>query len=486
MKKNIIILVLIAFTFVGCKKFLEEEPKKQVTIQTVEHLDALLNNATAFVNDGGNRSAIFSTDDTEIPMEAYKNSPNRFALENLHHYVFGTDDVESLTTDAFWTTEFKIIFTANLVLYYVDKVTGSAEDKIRIKADAHFIRAFSNWNLANNYCLPYSKANEKAMGLPLKKSLAYDESLERKSLKETYDFIMEDLIEAEKTNVEEVDPLKPWRISKKGIHAFMSRYYLMMGEYDKSLEYAEKAMLSQKVKLYDFKTIVAGTPNVYANPSVTLVNSEMHNWDASKFLYWPEHYFARFSYTGNQWRIPSKELIALYDKDNDLRYKWFMIPNSNRRFLVMAPEMYRYNVFSDGRYAPVGPSIAEMLLNKAEVLARKKDMSGAMAALKVLRDSRFSTSVPLQGNDALKLVLEERRREMPFTMRWLDIRRFSVNEDPSDDVVVKRKFFKVNPTFVDMNEVVDYVLPNGSSRYATPINGIELDLSQGQIKQNNY
>lgn len=40
------------------------------------------------------------------------------------------------------------------------------------------------------------------------------------------------------------------------------------------------------------------------------------------------------------------------------------------------------------------------------------------------------------ASEGLTKLLQERRRELPFTFRWLDIRRFSVNGDPFDDVVI--------------------------------------------------
>lgn len=71
-------------------------------------------------------------------------------------------------------------------------------------------------------------------------------------------------------------------------------------------------------------------------------------------------------------------------------------------------------------------------------------------------------------------------------MRWYDIRRFSINDYAADDVTVTRDFFQVNAGSIDINTPKTYTLPVGSKRYALPINGIEIDASRGQIKQNEY
>jgi len=473
----------------GCKKYLGEEPKKQTTIQTVEQLEALINNATAFTYDGNNPTAAYSTDDTEIPLDAYKKNPARFGIENLYSYVFNVDQIVGLAADAVWNGEYKKIFTANLVLENIDKVSGDEGLKARAKADAYFIRAYSYWLLVNHYCMPYNKANENSPGLPLKKTTLYEESLERATLKETYAFIEADLAEAIKTPQDDVDPRKTWRVSKKAVQAFLSRYYLFTGDYTKSLQNADLALATQGASLLDFKTIKAGIAANYTNPTAKLNYSELNDWAASMHLYWKEFYYARYSYTSSQWWIPSANLVALYDKDNDLRYKWLMIENGGRRFSVIDPPMIRYTYFFDGRYIPTGPTVAEVILNKAEVLARNGDAAGAMAVLNILREKRFATPAPLtsaEKDDAIKKVLDERRREMPFAMRWFDIRRFSANDYALDDVTVQHTFFKVGVGSVDTTATENYSLPVGSKRYAVPINGVEMDASQGQIKQNPY
>lgn len=485
---TIIKLSLISglFLLIGCKDYLSEEPQKQQDIKTVDQLEALVDNATAFAYEAS-ITAAYSTDDTEISRELYKNNPTAFTVDNLQYYTFQTTGVENVATDALWSGEFKKIFTANVILKNIDKVSGSETVRRRVKADAHFIRAMSNWILVNTYCAPYTAENMSGPGLPLKKTVDYEESLKRSTLKETYDFILTD-IEAAKAVVEDdVDPRRLWRVSQKAIAAFMSRYYLFTGDLEKSLDQSNLALQSTQTGLVDYKTLEAGNPASYKNPTAVLSFVELNDWVASKFLYWKEFFYTRYEYTSGQWFLPSVDLVALYDKANDLRYKHFMIENGGRRFSVVTPAAYRYTVFNDGRYIPSGPSVAEMLLNKAEVHARKGEVNEAMSAVNTLRQKRMSTYVALTAtgkDDAIKKVLEERRRELPFAMRWYDIRRFGVNDYPGDDVVVKRDFFEVSDTGVDVNKPVSYTLDK--KRYAVPINGVELDASQGQIEQNKY
>lgn len=487
MKLQQSLMIIMGFILItGCKKYLSEEPKKQASIKTVEQLEALVDNATAFAYVSS-QIAAYSTDDTELTRALFKDNSTAFSIDNMQYYVNSVDGVVALATDALWSGEFKKIFTANLILENIDQVTGDDLSRQRVKADAHYIRANAYWVLANHYCAPYSAANLNTLGLPLKKTVNYTESLKRATLQETYDFILSDIAEAQKVTVDDTDPRRAWRVSKKAIAAFLSRVYLFRGELDKSLEQANIALTTATAKLVDYKTIVPGIPVSYNNPAVTLNYSELNDWSGSKFLYWSEFYYTRYVYTGSQWFLPSNSLLALYDTQNDLRYKSFMIPHGGRRFSVISPSAFRYTVFNDGRYIPEGSTVAEVLLNKAEVLARKGDATGAMGALNILREKRLSNYTPLTAtnkDDAIKKVLEERRREMPFAMRWYDIRRFSVNDYPADDITVVRDFFDVTLSNVNLNAPKTYTL--STKRMVMPINGVELDASQGQIVQNPY
>lgn len=60
-------------------------------------------------------------------------------------------------------------------------------------AQAHFIRALAMWSLAQTYCQPYSPETLSTSGLPLRKDNDYQEDVTRASLKDTYDFILNDL-----------------------------------------------------------------------------------------------------------------------------------------------------------------------------------------------------------------------------------------------------------------------------------------------------
>lgn len=476
----------------GCKKFLSEEPAKQASIQTVAQLEALLDNVTEYMMEE-NATASYSTDDTDIPKEVYENNTTAFTADKFQYYTFSISGVGNISPDPLWAGEYKKIFTANLVLANIDKVTGDEDIRNRVRADAYFIRAYANWVLANHYCAPYSAENLSSLGLPLKKTIDVEESGKRSTLQETYDFILADILQAQKTVYDDVDPRKTWRVSRKAISAFLSRFYLFTGNYDQSLNEADKALTSTSRVLVDYNTLAEGQSQTYmVNGSpITLHYTELNDWkytNGSKFLYWTECYYTRYVDNTNQWYFPSQDLMALYDRSSDLRSR-FIVPYGGLKFGVSHPKAYRYTMFSDGRYLPEGFTVAEVLLNKAEALARKGNIAGAIDAVNLLRTKRMAnghyTPLSASGTDeAIKKVLEERRREMPFAMRWYDIRRFSVNNYPADDVSVVRNFFSVSSSGVDVNSPKTYTLT--AKRYLVPVPQQDIDASKGQLVQNPY
>lgn len=487
--QQIILAFLLLIQFSSCKKFLQEPNKLQADIQTADQLEALVNNAPLYYQEA-NLTAAFSTDDTEISKEMITAYPASISLNNLLYYTWDVANIASLGADDLWTGEYKKIFNANVILSNIDKVSGNEAQKNKIKADAYFIRAMSNWTLLNYYCLPYTASNFQSPGIPLKTTTIYTENLTRATLKQSYDAVLADVEAARSFLVDgDVATNMRWRVSGRAIDAFLSRYYLFTEDYQKAISSANAALTSVNAKLIDFNTITAGVPATYANPSITLNYASLNDWGPNLFLYWNEQFYTRYTYNLSQNFIPSPSLLALYENNNDLRYSLFMIPNGGRRFNVISPAQFRYTYFNDGRFLISGPGVAEVLLNKAEALARTGAAGDALTCLNQLRQKRLKSFTPLQATsnaDALVKTLQERRRELPFSFRWLDIRRFSVNQDASDDVSITRDFYKVNPAGIDLKTPATYTLPVKSLRYAVPINGLDIANSQGQLTQNSY
>lgn len=503
---NLLILFSSSVLFFGCKRFLEEPPSKTsaLVVKTTAQLNALLDNQSTFFQES-NRAQAYGTDDWGMTVDLYNGG--RSVLSNIASIQFSTWDSQYLINDVadnFWSNEYKKIFTANMALSNLGNVTGSEQEKEIIRTDAHFIRAYSYWVLVNTYCLPYTEANKNELGLPLKTSTSFEEPIERQPLHKVYELIESDLLEALKTPVSLTQSGRPrhWRANKEAVNAFAARYYLHRNNYNKAVTYADETLKGYNI-LVDYNAemrygidgtvgINAGTPQA---ETVTLKYPYTHNnqSDQTDMIAWKEFLYFRMLSLGTWWYIPSQELLALYDKENDLRYTYHMVENySYDRGMVKPAYSYPGYVFFFKEWIPSGPTVAETLLIKAEAQARLNDVQNAMNTINMLRAKRMKPGpwVNLKASskeEAIKRILEERRREMPFVQRWFDIRRFNNNEDPNDDVILKRDFYPYTGTNVLFNEPVkSYSLPKNSRRYASPIPSTEIISSNGVIIQNNY
>ncbi len=496
----------------SCKKFLEERPNKSssLPIETVAHLNALLENYTIFYSD--QNPAFLRTDDYGLTVPLFNARPSTFNfLPNTLHAFWDVDFLPTTTSgENLWgiaTGEWRDVFYANAVLNNVDKVDGTADEKARIKADAHMIRAYAYWQLANTFCLPYTDANKNEMGLPIKQSTSFEEDLARKSLEETYKFIESDLAEALKINKPLVanGRVEHWRSNTAAVNGFAARYYLNRNNYTEALKYANLALAEYSV-LNDYNstadmnygtnqnvTINGGTPSqsVFTIRYPYTHNNQINLVD---MVGWKEFLYFRVNNYGSWWYVPSLELLSLYDQTNDRRYEYHIVEGySYDRGMNSSPSYdYPGYIFFFKDRLPAGPTTAEMYLIKAECLARTGDVSGALTAVNTLRAKRLRPGAwvnltAASQAEAVTKILQERRRELPFVTRWYDIRRFNNNTDPSDDVLMTKTFYPLTLSGPNTSAPVQtYTMPKNSRKFALPLPFPDILASQDKLKQNTY
>jgi hypothetical protein len=510
------ILSILLFSLSGCNDFLDQMPSKttSLVITTTDHLDAILENYAAYYQITSNES-VLGHDDYGLTLQLYDARPASFTFFPI--FYCSTWDTQYLpleTRASLWSTEYGKIFRANLVLENVDKVSGPAEHKAQLTGEAYLLRAAAMLELVHTYCLPYTEETKNELGLVLKRSVSFEEPVNRASLEETYAFIESDIEEALKLENHLVKEGKPhhWRGNKGAANAIAARYWLGRNDYQKAQSYAQAA-LDEYSHLLDYNTEMhysdlPQTPaKIYTDPN----NPDYSEDFVVKFPYthdnqiimtdmidWPEFYYFRLLYYGSWWYVPSEELLNLYDHDNDLRFKYHMVDGysyiSPGNMFNPAYRAYGYIFFFKDRI-PAGPSVSEMILTKAESQARQGNVNEAIATVNILRAKRIDNTAPASSvnltassrQEAVVKILEERRREIPFYTRRFDIRRFNTNDDEFDDVNLSRTFYPYTNTGVLTGDVpIEYTLRKGDRKWASPIPNTEIITSQGKLQQNTY
>ena len=493
--KHIALALMAATAFSACDSYLDKQPSASSNAsikeasQLISLYDYVTNTYEYCYTDA------YSVDDMGIPMEMFDSRPNAFSSTELCFYALASDVMASTSSNNTWQYEYEKIFTANTMISNANSVNGTEAEKNLALCNGYFMRAWSMFRLATVYCLPYSEANREKLGLPMRLGTLFTEDISRATLGETFDQILSDMAEAEKYCAQDkVQEDFAWRTSKCAIYGLYARIYLYMNDYDNAKTYVDKA-LALTPGLFDYNNLTWGNSVEYAEtstmPAQTLEYCETNSWNLAKIYKWKEWIYIRLQYLGTQWYSPSQDLLDCYDdKANDLRYQYSYIEHGNRRFSV-SYDWYRFDPFYDGRYGVSGLTAAELLLMKAELQARSSDWSNALATLTPLREARFATGTATaltaaSQSDALKQVLKERRRELPFTVRMMDIKRFAMSATTDDDVTISRKFYKVTTSGVDTSETIQVNVKGDDACLAIPIPAQDIENAQGAIEQNPF
>lgn len=479
MKK--LLYILLAISLMGCDDFLDAEPSKSTAkkIESAKDLDLLLNE----YNPGYRTPPdYFNTDNFVYPIEVYDAQPVTSSTD-IENYLFETKLSE--LEDVAWNERYESIWLYNQVINSLNsgEITGDESLKKQLKAEAHFLRATCYFALALNYCLHPTDANADEMGLPLRTKTDYEENMERASLKETYEFIEADLVEGLKLDVPYEG--RVWRASTGAVKAFAARYYLYVGDFVKAGQYADEA-LQEYSGMIDYASTFYDTPSGDLN----FPNDFFTFFTSTQYMdLWTDQYMLRCNIKPTGQIIPTQELLDLYDP-KDERYEHFVIENmfSSGGLEENPFDGYAQNVRADIS----GPSTAEMYLIRAETKARNGDIAGAMADVENVRTNRFAAenytalAIPATKKEAIQEVIDERRREMPFAIRWYDIRRINVDSE-TDNVTLRRRFYPINESIINNNvDPVEITIEPNSRLYARPIGNDIIILSNGQTKQNTY
>lgn len=518
---NISLILLVTAFLSSCNDFLDEKPRKGdgIQLETYEQLVALLASRAEPADRQSlwdcNAAQRYMTDcyglTVDVADASYENTMDYTAFELNCFQPQYTREIQA--NNSSWICGFKNIYLANTILYYLDKVKGGTEEqKATLAKRAYFMRAYNYYELANCYCVPYSEANLNELGLPINKDIEYKEHYSRSSLKEVYDFMESDLEQALDLSLPLVEggKRKVWRENAAAVNGFAARFYLTKGDYAKAKSYAEKA-LGYDADLADYNNPAVIDADLAEDfdggihESNTWYNESMFDATAMFVASAQRTYYRRMSFT-DTWTIPSQKFLDSFDKDYDMRYRYFYyedyVPLSLAgmgAYMEFTGPIPGYSYFCGDDYDS-GPCVSEMILIKAEAMARQGQWSEALNYLNTdFRPYRIAGDAPADvrnlsagsKDEAIALILKERMLEFPFTLRWHDIRRCNFNDDPNDDVTITRSFYEIDPGGVHgplYENIVDYTLSPNSNKYTytMAIPATEITVSQGTIEQNRY
>lgn len=444
---------LLAFTILilqSCKKdWLDAKPDKSLVVPTtLQDFQAILDNTDVFNTNYPGLNEV-SSDNYYVTFGNWQNSGS--ALER-NSYTWSKELYAGETYNADWNNSYKRILYTNIAIEGVNKITSTNQnlnDWNNVKGTALFYRAFSYYNLSQLFCKPYEEISSTTdLGLPLRLSSDVNAKLQRSSIRETYDQILKDLNVA--IGLLPESQIYLTRPSKNAVYALLARVYLGMRDYDKALEYA-KLSLNKNSFLIDYNTLQEAD-----NLSFPRFNGEViFHSEASNYTI---IYRSNFNVDTTLYRTY---------QNNDLRKSLFYTVSG-------ADAIFRGNYSGSNAFFN-GLAVDEIMLIRAECYARKNMVNRAMEDINTLLKTRWKKNsdgtseynelTASNSLEALKIILEERRKELPFReLRWTDLRR--LNSDPNYAITIKRK---IN------NQV--YALSPNDPKYTLSIPPDEINLS---------
>ncbi|WP_316747289.1 RagB/SusD family nutrient uptake outer membrane protein [Pedobacter gandavensis] len=465
MKKIFFALLLTTGVFTGCKDYLDIKPKGYTIPALFEDYQKLLNDNA--LNNSSSAYPNYLTDDVQAGIEKDESSATDYTLfsilkRNLYSFAHGAI-LESGNVDTFYESAYSRIFTYNTVINNVENVTdGVPALKKQLKAEAMVGRAFEYLNLVNGYAVHYDAATAATdLGVPLVLVEDINKKYIRNTVAEVYAFILKDLREAQPNLATKGgDRFRP---TKSAVDALLSKVYLYMGNYPEALQNANESLLVNKA-LMNYGDYASKMGVTYGRVFLESNKTAFPTLDKNIETIWGRqtatsngHVFAEV--------YASPDLLNTYANDLpagavDKRLSLFFCKD----FAQFGGNVAKFpgrTIWGPYVEFNMAISTAELMLIAAEAEARVGDASIALKHLDVLRKSRIVGATPLAAatkHAALIMVLEERRREMPFQgiNRLVDLKR--LNKDPDFAKAVSHTFGTQTVT-----------LPANDPRYVLPI-----------------
>jgi len=457
--KNTLYILVAALILTSCEDFLGVKPAGRLIPEAgdVVAFDRLLNNPSTavgiFQNNNSTSALNFLGDDLEISdIQAefgwHNGHPN---IDCYFAYIFQLPYADPNVQDHYWNIGiFRPATIFNNVIEGVNSVRTRETDRLadQVIAQATVARAHLYFYGALAYGPVFRPGGDNSRRvLPFRTAgdvMAPMEDLS--TMQEIFDRVLAD-IHRVLPDIPELVPSNT-RFGLAQTYAFLAHYHLFTRNFDSVIYYANNALELAAMQrggmqnlFFDMNLFSWSNPQVAINPDLraadVIVTPE--SGEALTVSWHRENLLFRSSATaqGNVLSYPSAEFLALFDADTDLRREFFFFEHYGFQTVVgnaLHDDGRRVLNFQDKLNRTSGYTFPEVLLMRAEGLAREGRTGEALADLNFLRQFRHRTGTPeltgLAGNDLINEIINERRRELPVgsPKRFFDLKRFVLDD----------------------------------------------------------
>jgi hypothetical protein len=418
-----------ALSLTACEKTIEVEPEfvkdgTQIYTNLDEYEFALtgayaLFRQTGYFGSGAQTTSTWANLPDMMTDNLVQTNEDLANWQNQVNWVYTTDESD---IEIAWTAAYSVVAEANLVLRNIEQFSATNAKRVnRLKGQALALRGMVHFDVLRFWGVEYDR-NSTALGIPYVSAVNIDNKPSRLTVKESWDNILKDMLEAE-TLLGDIDKTvntsaKAY-LDRTAVRALLARMYLYAKDYVKAEEYATKVIeavpLASKT---DF-------PGIWkdANTSEVLWSVAFNAGEGS-----PSSGVHNAPSNRNRFRQASP-LEASYDATNDVRYASYfgsrLLSGVSRRIVT---KFYGRGTAADNLVNWKALRTGEMYLIRAEARALQggaKELA-ALADLNDLRAARITGYVPaVLAGEALQdaIALERQKELIGEGHRWFDLKR---------------------------------------------------------------
>lgn len=386
--------------------------------------------------------------------------------------------------EAVYGALYDVISRCNFLLDYAPTVRANTVDDDKLDlldsycGEAYMARAIAYSELIKLFCKSYESDEEAAneLGVVLISHYNSDEPIKRSSLKDSYQFVLDDLDRAAEYMKldDDFDPSTDGVLyntsyfNEYTAYALRARVALYMKKYDEAVKYASKVIDSDYYLLSSASEAYTSTQSYY---------SYMWTSDNSTEIIWKVGFtvnsygsalgtvFFNYDYsTVKPDYVPATWVLNLYDS-YDYRYStFFQTFTTGYSHGLTWPLLYKYwgnTTFTSNQILhtsmPKVFRLSEQYLIRAEAYAEQGDYNSAGKDITTLRAARYYNyggSTTLTASNAMTVIEEERVKELYMEgFRLTDLKRWhkGFTREPQSQSISNGSSLKVeadDPLFV--------------------------------------
>lgn len=467
MKRNIIIgCIAAAFSLSACDNYLDIVPKgESVLNQTSDYL-GLIEDVYGYPIQS---EWYLCGEATSYNMELLENysSPLNSAAFYWNEDFDRASYMTATGSSDMYTMCYKKISNFNIIIQNINKSEGSDDDKRYGMAQAKIMRAYAYFYLINTYAKPYNpETAAQDRGIILREDFDMEAVGVQSTVADAYALIQRDIEEA-LPDLPHV-AMNTFRPNKSFGYALKAKVHLFKREFNEalqaSLDCIKEAEREGRHKLWNMNTEYQAAVNYikqtfgwsedlieYGMPMYSMFRMSV---SAMYFTHPYEDPENLLSQNGQTQFDPSpsmvrKPVMDLYTPKSDLRYTFNLGATPTRP--TAEPGSIMLSLGGSYQWNPAGIKLSEVYLMAAECYARKSDKENAMKYVNDVRKNRIITKyytdfTATDATDAMRIVREERKRELLFTSNsFFDMRRFCTEFNETLTREVDGKTYTLKP-----------------------------------------